>query len=233
MRSKRRELSMSHNETIEEPLDALDLMIPNVRKRSDMLYKIKEELSKESDRGCALVASAYLENELTELLSCFFVELDRKREKAVWDFTGPVGTFSSKIKLAFALGLISDELEKSLDNVRDIRNKFAHLQEPLTFDSDQIKSRVLNILPTSSIKESDIRNNFILKMQSIVALMHLLIAGTLQRKEPEHVFVAIQESKPEHDFDIAARYMMNITFPKISYEQGLEMVTKLSLVKYQ
>ena len=223
---------MNNTASEDEPFDALDLMIPNVRKRSATLYKIPEELAKESDRGCALVAAAYLENELTELLSCFFVKQGKSATDALFDFNGPVGTFSAKIKLSYALGLLPNEINNALNIVRKIRNEFAHLQEPLNFDSSVVKQRVLEILPEVGSASTNIREKFILKMQAVVASIHLIIAGTLHRTIPMYVALPIQESKEEHDLDIAARHMMNITCPEITYEQAIDLAKQFSQMKY-
>jgi DNA-binding MltR family transcriptional regulator len=116
------------NEYIEPDFeDGLDLLVPGTKQRTEVLFRIGAELKKESDRGCALVAAAYLENEINELLGGFFVEQGARARAALFDFNGPVGTFSSKIKMSAALGLIPEEIHSSLDLIRKIRNEFAHL----------------------------------------------------------------------------------------------------------
>lgn len=53
--------------------NGLDLIVPGTKQRTEILFRIGAELNKESDRGCALVAAAYLENEINELLSSFLL----------------------------------------------------------------------------------------------------------------------------------------------------------------
>ena len=155
--------------------DGLDLLVPGTKKRAKVLFQIKAELGKESDRGCALVAAAYLENELTELLDGFFVDQAQKARDSLFDFNGPAGTFSAKIKLAYALGLISTDIQKSLDLVRGLRNEFAHLHEPLTFAVPKIASRVVSLLPCIRPAGLASKDIFIEKIQSMAATIHLCI----------------------------------------------------------
>ncbi|WP_292656181.1 MltR family transcriptional regulator, partial [Nitratifractor sp.] len=163
--------------------NGLDLLIPTVKDRTSTLFTIVNELEKESDRGCALVAAAYLENEITALLLGFFVEQGKSATKELFDFNGPLGTFSSKIKIAFALGLISKETQISLDVIRRIRNDFAHLQDPLNFDVKEILQKIDNLLPSYKTSESAPREKFIKKVQALVAVIHLSLANTFNQKE--------------------------------------------------
>jgi mannitol operon repressor len=84
-----------------------------------------EELNKESSRGKVLVSTGYLEQMLEEILRAFMLEV-----KTVDDlFEGgnaPLGTFSSRAKMCHALGPISDDEFHDIDQIRRIRNHFAH-----------------------------------------------------------------------------------------------------------
>jgi mannitol operon repressor len=84
-----------------------------------------EELNRESPRGKVLVSTGYLEQMLEEILRAFMLEV-----KTVDDlFEGgnaPLGTFSSREKMCHALGLISDNEFHDIDQIRRIRNHFAH-----------------------------------------------------------------------------------------------------------
>jgi len=143
--------------------DALDLLVPGTKVRAKRLFEIRNELEKESDRGCALVAAAYLENQITELLEDFFIKQSKKDSDSLFDFNGPVGTFSSKIKMCLALGLIPKEISNGLDIVRKIRNEFAHLHEPLNFNTESMSQRVVALLPEISVENTVPREAFIKK----------------------------------------------------------------------
>lgn len=221
---------MQVQEAEDEFQDGLDLIIPSVRSRLEILYAIRGELEKESDRGCALVAAAYLENEVTALLNQFFVEMNKSARKELFDFNGPVGTFSAKTKLAYAMGLISAEVRKALDLIRGIRNKCAHLQEPFNFEEGVVAHQINALMPNSNMAAATPKDSFILKVQAVAAVIHTRIADTHHRKEPIHEDVVIAESIKEYELDIAARQMMKVTAPEITYEQAMEMARKIKLL---
>jgi DNA-binding MltR family transcriptional regulator len=50
----------------------------------------------------------------------------------------PLGTFSSRIKIAYALGIIGGKSRHDLDIVGNIRNAFAHGMRDLAFDTKEI-----------------------------------------------------------------------------------------------
>ena len=222
---------MDNNEIDDDFVNGLDLLIPDVRGRSEILYTIASELEKESDRGCALVAAAYLENEITVLLKRFLVKQSKKAAIELFDFNGPIGTFSSKIKLSFALGLISKELQSSLDVIRKIRNDFAHLHEPLDFSIDTITQKINSLLPSCDISVTAPREKFLKKALAMVAAIHLSLANTTNRNEFEHENVPLMDSQVDHELEIAARQMMKISAPEITYEQALDLVKKIKEIK--
>lgn len=211
--------------------NGLDLIVPGTKQRTEILFRIGAELNKESDRGCALVAAAYLENEINELLSSFFVKQGVRARAALFDFNGPVGTFSSKIKMSTALGLIPEEIHNSLDLIRKMRNEFAHLHEPLDFDSPKIRQQVISLLPSLNASQESIRENFICKIQSIAATIHLCIAHTFPRQAPEYEQVPIRTDASEQQIELAARRLMKTTAPDITYEQAVEMARRVKELK--
>jgi hypothetical protein len=58
--------------------------------------------------------------------------------------SGPFGAFSSKIRTAYMMGLISEEFFQNLEIMREIRNRFAHHTEIGSFDIQEISSRCFN-----------------------------------------------------------------------------------------
>ncbi|GAD88421.1 hypothetical protein VHA01S_005_00230 [Vibrio halioticoli NBRC 102217] len=67
---------------------------------------LRSELAKESDRGCALYATSYIDSALSDLLYCALAT-DKKIEKELFDGTAPLSTFSARINMAYYLGKIS------------------------------------------------------------------------------------------------------------------------------
>ena len=118
-------------------------------------------LREESDRGAVLVGAAFLDDLLQELLAAFFVDpaslssaKERDRLNGLFQPNGAAGSFSSRITLAYALGLISKRDCDDLNLVREIRNDFAHKLRYASFSDDSIHDRCANLGIVRDISDS-------------------------------------------------------------------------------
>lgn len=100
-------------------------------------------LNKESPRGRVLISTGYLEQMLEDILRAFMLD-----QPSVDDlFAGgsaPLSSFSARAKVCYTLGLISGDEYDDIDEIRRIRNKFAH-EMHASFDDQSIKSRCDNL----------------------------------------------------------------------------------------
>ena len=107
------------------------------------ILKIDENyLFRESDRGCVLILAADIENLLEENLKAWMnnsSNLSKNDLKNIFDFTGPLGNFSSKIYLSKAIGLICSDLHSDLHKLRKIRNLAAHSSNDFSLSENVIK----------------------------------------------------------------------------------------------
>src|SRR5262249_4398325 len=95
--------------------------IESLSKESQDIYN---QLMRESDRGAALIAGAYLETILATTLRRFLVH-DENEVDQLFGENRPLGSFSSCIRMAYCLGLIGPGIRRDLDIIRGIRNEFA------------------------------------------------------------------------------------------------------------
>jgi hypothetical protein len=104
-------------------------------------------LRKESDRGCAMIVAAHLDDKLGELLKACMIQEKENEEEISRFFKGtePIGSFSARIKLARYLNIISPHVRSDLDTIRNIRNDFAHKLEFEDFNTQSIKDRCMNL----------------------------------------------------------------------------------------
>lgn len=99
----------------------------------------------ESDRAIAIVCAAIVENRLTAVLKAGMKQEERVLSE-LFRPSGPLGSFGTKIRLAFLLNLIHDDIYKDLLQISTIRNDFAHNVKIKSFDDDQsIKDRVQSL----------------------------------------------------------------------------------------
>ena len=103
------------------------------------------------DHALVLVATSRIDEQITRLLKKLLLpDPDAKESNPnsdnLFGFSRPLGTFSSKINLAIRLQLVSKELGKLVDDLRDFRNKFAHSPKILTLDNQTFSARIANHL---------------------------------------------------------------------------------------
>jgi hypothetical protein len=107
----------------------------------------------ESDRAAAVLAGSFAEHFLGMYLRSFMREdID---QDAMFSH-GPLATFASRVKLAYAFGLINQQIRDDLNTVKDIRNYFAHTPAHTTFQNKEatnlctrLSTRDLNPKPRS------------------------------------------------------------------------------------
>ena len=147
----------------------------------EKVIAFRETLSPETDRGCALMAAAYLDGELERLLRAAWVA-DSNVLNEMLGQSKPLGTFSSRIDIAFLVGLIGQQARRDLHLIRKIRNEFGHVAEPITFESQQMSSRSLEFYHTNRTKDANPRSLFTNAVLGVLAMIHL---ATHNAKRPQ------------------------------------------------
>jgi len=105
---------------------------------SPELEAIWAEMNSASERAQAIVATAFLEDKLTELLQAYLRE-DADTTRKMFKPSGPLGGLGPKIDLGYLMGLYSKDFRNDLATMADIRNRFAHWARPTTFDTKEIR----------------------------------------------------------------------------------------------
>jgi hypothetical protein len=99
------------------------------------LEALERELYGANDRASAVMLGAFAETALERLLRTKLrPDLNSDERRPLFDSQGPLGNFSSKIAMAYAMGTIGPITRDDLDLVRLLRNGFAHTRKNLTFD---------------------------------------------------------------------------------------------------
>lgn len=161
-------------------LSNVDDLDPHIQ---DMLH----ELDNQSDRGAALIATAMVDVALARLMRCRIIhykdvsEIVFKREGA------PLSTFSSRIKVARAFGVIGQLTEEHLETVRRIRNQFAHSPLKIDFTNKLIADEIEKLLPDSSSWKSE----WSVQRRRFIATCIFLLQG-LMAAENEHINDTVQ-----------------------------------------
>ena len=150
-------------------IDVLPEHIGNPIKR---VTEFRKTLNSETDRGCALMAAAFIDEKLGELLKAHLVD-DSKIIKRMFDFNGPFGTFSSRIDSVYALGLLPGNVHKDIHLLRKIRNDFAHVSKPITFEEEPISSRCRELYLDGKDNTSRARGKFTRAMMAALGVIEV------------------------------------------------------------
>ncbi len=108
-----------------------------------------EYLQGESPRAAVVIAGAFLDEQLRQLILASF----SKNRSVALDLVGsennfdrPLSSFGSRINLAFCLGIINKIIYEDLHTIRKIRNKYAHQLHNYSWDEPEIVNwcKILN-----------------------------------------------------------------------------------------
>jgi len=123
--------------------------VPNERDHEFAKMVLEQQ---ESDRGCVIFGAAHLEDDLKTLLRAHCLKDARAVKKVVdplFHVYAPFSTFSAKIQVSYAMGLIEEQLHTTLDLIRRLRNDFAHERKAVSFQTPIYQSRLRKLLNSS------------------------------------------------------------------------------------
>jgi hypothetical protein len=104
------------------------------------------------------------------------IKLSSDRKDAIFYRMGaPLSSFSAKIEMAYALGIIANELRLTLHLIREIRNKFAHEIEALTFDHHEV-AELIDTRASQHIKNLTVSRRD--KFMSMFNATAIILVGT-------------------------------------------------------
>lgn len=114
-------------------LGPIEVSHPHLEAFTDFL----KEFNKETERGSALSATAFIDSLLERTLIAFLIPNDSGRALTS-GFNAPLGTFASRIVACHAMGLIPEAEFKECRILRKVRNEFAH-KVKMSFDDPKVR----------------------------------------------------------------------------------------------
>jgi hypothetical protein len=87
----------------------------------------QKELPRESERGQVLVIAAFIEDVIANILGAILPE--QKSTEFLLGPNGPISSLAAKSALACSLRAINADQYRNIDQIRKIRNRFAHAVE--------------------------------------------------------------------------------------------------------
>lgn len=131
----------------------------------------------ESDRGCTLIAAAFLDEALELLIRSQMsgkASIVKASVGPLFTGIGPLKSFWAKIELCQALKLISEQEHSDLSGIRALRNHFAHSYVDATFDDPKAVKIVTDLyhfgirhFPVTAVEKQ--KGNFVRHRFSLAA----------------------------------------------------------------
>ncbi len=113
-------------------------IIVNLQTALDAHNVAVAQLLRLTHANLALVIPAIIDSALGAALEKKMVPLSSEMKRRLFDGYGPLSYVANKIDLAFAFGLITQDLYSQLRVVNKIRTKFAHSPQTITFLDENI-----------------------------------------------------------------------------------------------
>jgi DNA-binding MltR family transcriptional regulator len=92
------------------------------------------------DYAIAVIGAGLIEKALEAVILARLIKLSDDERNSIFKYerNGPLGDLSARIKVAFALGLFGQRTRDDLENIRTIRNSFAHSLNLLRFETPEV-----------------------------------------------------------------------------------------------
>ncbi len=115
-------------------------------------------LREESDRGAIILAATLVDDALQEALKRHLTGLNSDEKTRIFDYNGPLGSFSSRIIMAQGLGFFTRTTRKQIDIIREMRNVAAHAHLLVNFDAPIIKEAFASIFDKVDGARADVES---------------------------------------------------------------------------
>lgn len=101
-----------------------------------------QSIEEESDRALPILLFAYIDSVLRE---CFRRNLNPATHEHLLEGTAPLSTAGARIRMAYGLGWLSNDVYADLQLIRKIRNECAHSSVVADFTSGEVRSFVASM----------------------------------------------------------------------------------------
>ena len=105
------------------------------------IFDFESSIKGADDRAAAITLGAIIDTGLERVLRNCMRKMNKTDRENLFE-RGPLSSFSSRLKLSFALGLVGPKTKHDLETINDIRNAFAHSVRKLTFKNRTIGNRM-------------------------------------------------------------------------------------------
>ncbi|MGY2292150.1 MltR family transcriptional regulator [Pseudomonas sp. SDO528_S397] len=160
------------------------------------------------ERALVLTLAAFAEDTLGDLLTAFMIPSAASRS-LVTGFNAPLGTFSSRIKAAFAFGLISKGQFDDLQHLREVRNKFSHTWKPISFADPSVEGHLKAIRYGRMMRDypKTLQKKLLVAFQNLLIELQVAVGSVKEGKQAKfvgvHLTAGFYGETPEEELEQA------------------------------
>lgn len=108
-------------------------------------------------------------------------------------FNAPLGTFAARIKMSYALGLLTDSQFKDLELIRKIRNEFAHTWDEISFDDTKLQGWIESLDPPRISRKQPETPEDKFRMAGVAILTEIeVLQGELEKRKKRLTSIGMQ-----------------------------------------
>jgi len=147
------------------------------RSPAEIAKDLAGELVGTSDRGAVIILAAFIHDALSGFLAEGLIPLSDDEREYAFRSDGPLGSFSSRIDMAYLFGGLSKDTRDRLHDLRELRNACAHTTIPISFKNAELRNvarRITRHPINDDVDESDTRQSLI---QAVMAYYMELSLG--------------------------------------------------------
>ncbi len=119
------------------------------------------QIQRRTHSGLAIAVAAILDSQLELCLKQAMLPMPKKLYAQLFDPMRALGSFASKITMAYALGIVTRDIYNRLENVRKIRNAFAHSTVVLNFESAPVAPLLDRLKKSMELKTNSPQGQFL------------------------------------------------------------------------
>lgn len=148
------------------------------------------EMHKQNDRGAAICGAAFLEEGLQTAIEGDWPPLSNTMRARIFRGFGPLSTFSAKIEVSFAMGLISVPQRTDYLIIKSVRNDAAHVGLPFSFDAPEVSEKIAKLRCVEDqalidrYSDSQPRNTFTGAIKMLYGMLWLVTHMPIMKRKP-------------------------------------------------
>jgi DNA-binding MltR family transcriptional regulator len=149
-------------------------------------------LADESDRGFVIILVSYIEDLLAEQILKKLKPLTTGQRKDLFRTGAALGSFTAKVNLAFALGIIDDQRVSELEIFKAMRNACAHSRKNINFNTLELKRALALLIDDSSAKVVETSTNLVAH-RAVFLLASSFMLGLIAGEREEDAVTRVGE----------------------------------------